>query len=166
MPATRSTTLLPGLLDRLADYRRLRQAVTQGKSPLALSGLAAVHRTHFAAALRQDTKRPLVLVCPDDAEARRAAGDLSGRRGPRPHGAGLSLPPRCRQPPVGAAAPGHPDPADPRDLSPAGGHGRGPAPAHPAPGDPDPGLPPAPSGPGLPVGRPDRLPGPGRLHPL
>ena len=62
MPATRSTTLLPGLLDRLADYRRLRQAVTQGKSPLALSGLAAVHRTHFAAALRQDTKRPLVLV--------------------------------------------------------------------------------------------------------
>ena len=72
MPATRSTTLLPGLLDRLADYRRLRQAVTQGKSPLALSGLAAVHRTHFAAALRQDTKRPLVLVCPDDAEARRA----------------------------------------------------------------------------------------------
>ena len=45
MPATRSTTLLPGLLDRLADYRRLRQAVTQGKSPLALSGLAAVHRT-------------------------------------------------------------------------------------------------------------------------
>ena len=76
MPATRSTTLLPGLLDRLADYRRLRQAVTQGKSPLALSGLAAVHRTHFAAALRQDTKRPLVLVCPDDAEARRAAGDL------------------------------------------------------------------------------------------
>ena len=51
MPATRSTTLLPGLLDRLADYRRLRQAVTQGKSPLALSGLAAVHRTHFAAAL-------------------------------------------------------------------------------------------------------------------
>ena len=76
MPATHSTTLLPGLLDRLADYRRLRQAVTQGKSPLALSGLAAVHRTHFAAALRQDTKRPLVLVCPDDAEARRAAGDL------------------------------------------------------------------------------------------
>ena len=76
MPATRSTTLLPGLLDRLADYRRLRQAVTQGKSPLALSGLAAVHRTHFAAALRQDTKRPLVLVCPDDAEARRAAGDM------------------------------------------------------------------------------------------
>ena len=71
MPATRSTTLLPGLLDRLADYRRLRQAVTQGKSPLALSGLAAVHRAHFAAALRQDTKRPLVLVCPDDAEARR-----------------------------------------------------------------------------------------------
>ena len=63
MPATRSTTLLPGLLDRLADYRRLRQAVTQGKSPLALSGLAAVHRTHFAAALRQDTKRPLVLAC-------------------------------------------------------------------------------------------------------
>ena len=73
MPATRSTTLLPGLLDRLADYRRLRQAVTQGKSPLALSGLAAVHRTHFTAALRQDTKRPLVLVCPDDAEARQAA---------------------------------------------------------------------------------------------
>ena len=68
--------ILPGLLARTEDYTRLTDALGQGKSPLALSGLSAVHRPLAAAALRQDTGRPLVLVCADEGEAARTAGDL------------------------------------------------------------------------------------------
>lgn len=79
-----ATLSLPGLtrfLDRLEDYPRLLDALDQGKSPLALSGLAAVHRAYLAAGLHQTTGRPLVLVCPDDGEARRLAGDLGALTG-------------------------------------------------------------------------------------
>ena len=68
--------ILTEFLFRLGDYTRLQTALDQGKSPLALSGLAAVHRAHVAAALHRATGRPLVLVAPDDGEARRLAGDL------------------------------------------------------------------------------------------
>ena len=75
---------LPGMtqfLSRLEDYPRLLEAVDQGKQTIALSGLSAVHRAYLAAALHQSTGRPLTLVCPDDGEARRLAGDLSALTG-------------------------------------------------------------------------------------
>ena len=76
-----ATSALTGFLARLGDYPRLLAALNQGKSPLALSGLAAVHRAHLAAALHKDTGRPLVVVCADEGEARRAAGDLAAFTG-------------------------------------------------------------------------------------
>ena len=72
-----STPILTGLFARLEDYNRLLAALDRGKSPLALSGLAAVHRAHLAAALHKDAGRPLAVICADDGEARRMAGDLS-----------------------------------------------------------------------------------------
>ena len=72
-----STPILTGLLARLEDYNRLLSALDRGNSPLALSGLAAVHRAHLAAALHKDAGRPLAVICADDGEARRMAGDLS-----------------------------------------------------------------------------------------
>ncbi len=74
----------PGLirfLDRLGDYPRLLEALAQKKSPVALAGLSAIHRGYLAAALHQDTGRPLVLVCPNDEEARRLARDLEALTG-------------------------------------------------------------------------------------
>ena len=68
-----STPILTGLLARVEDYNRLRAALDPGKSPLALSGLSAVHRAYVAAALRRDTGRPLAVICADAGEARRAA---------------------------------------------------------------------------------------------
>ena len=72
----KSTALLPSFLTRHPDYARLLEALERGRSPLALSGLSAVHRAHLAAGLQQSTGRPLVLVCADEAEARRMSGDL------------------------------------------------------------------------------------------
>ena len=76
-----ATAALTGFLPRLGDFAPLTQALAEGKSPLALSGLAAVHRAYVAAGLRRATGRPLVLVCPDDGEARRLAGDLAALTG-------------------------------------------------------------------------------------
>ena len=76
-----STSLLPELLTRLEDYCQLREALGQGKQPLALSGLSGIHRACLAAALHRDTGRPLAAVCSDDGEARRLAGDLSALLG-------------------------------------------------------------------------------------
>ncbi len=81
MPTSPSRASLTRFLDRLSDFSRLSDAVAQGKSPLALSGLAAVHRAYLAAGLHQTTGRPLVLVCPDDGEARRLANDLEALTG-------------------------------------------------------------------------------------
>ncbi|MBR5534646.1 MAG: transcription-repair coupling factor, partial [Ruminiclostridium sp.] len=67
---------LTHLLSRLPDYEGLLEALDQNKSPLALSGLASVHRAHLAASLHKTTGRPLVVVCADDGEARRIADDL------------------------------------------------------------------------------------------
>ncbi len=75
---------LPGLtrfLDRLEEFPLLLDALAQGRSPLALSGLSAVHRAYLAAALHQRTGRPLALVCHDEGEARRLAGDLAALTG-------------------------------------------------------------------------------------
>ena len=80
----RSTALLPQLLSRLTDYPRILDALNQGRAPLALSGLGAVHRAHLAAGLHLATQRPLVLVCADEGEAKRAAGDLAAFTGVEP----------------------------------------------------------------------------------
>lgn len=74
-------TLLPRLLSRLRDYPLLLDALREGKSPAALAGLAAIHRAHMAAALHQDTGRPLAAVCADEGEAHRLAGDLAALTG-------------------------------------------------------------------------------------
>ena len=48
-----ATAGLTGFLPRLGDFAPLTQALAEGKSPLALSGLAAVHRAYVAAGLRR-----------------------------------------------------------------------------------------------------------------
>ena len=69
--------LLRSVLKNLPEFQELTAALEGGKSPAAVSGLAAVHRAHFAAALGQETGRPVVVVCADEGEAGRMARDLS-----------------------------------------------------------------------------------------
>lgn len=67
---------LTQLLQDLPEYRRLLTAIAGGACPGALSGLAAVHRAHFAAALWKDADRPVILICGDEGEGRRLVQDL------------------------------------------------------------------------------------------
>ena len=54
--------LLVSLLQNLPEYKKLLAAVDNGACPAAVSGLAPVHRALFAAALRREAARPVVVV--------------------------------------------------------------------------------------------------------
>ncbi len=73
-----------GILNQLPEFAQLTAAIDSGASPAAVSGLAAVHRAHFAAGLHDQSGRPVVVVCADELEARRLAGDLAGLAGEEP----------------------------------------------------------------------------------
>ncbi len=68
-------------LEQLPEFEQLLSAMEAGRCPAAVSGLAAVHRAHFAAAIHCKTGRPVVLVCADEAEADRLANDLAALSG-------------------------------------------------------------------------------------
>ena len=68
-------------LNDIPEYRSLLSAIDGGACPAALSGLSAVHRAHFAAGIRQETGRPVVVVCADEGEAERMTRDLAALSG-------------------------------------------------------------------------------------
>ena len=67
--------LLKKLLE-IPEANSLATAVEENGCPAAVTGLAAVHKAQMAAALARRTGRPLVMVCADEGEAGRLAGDL------------------------------------------------------------------------------------------
>ena len=73
--------LIPSVLRSVPEFQSLYAALEGGKSPVAVSGLSAVHRAHFAAALAEATGRPVVLLCADDQECQRFAADLGALTG-------------------------------------------------------------------------------------
>lgn len=62
----------------LDEYRKLRQALLDGKTPLLAVGLSAIHKAHFAAALQADLKRPVCVLTDDEAAAARLSADIAG----------------------------------------------------------------------------------------
>ena len=67
--------LLHSLLT-IPESEALASAVESGGCPAAVTGLGAVHRAQIAAAVSHRTGRPLVMLCADETEAGRLAGDL------------------------------------------------------------------------------------------
>ena len=68
-------------LNDIPEYRSLLAAIDNGACPAAFSGRSAVHRAHFAAGIRQELGRPVVVVCADEGEAERMARDLAALSG-------------------------------------------------------------------------------------
>ena len=52
--------LLNDILNNVPEFGQLLAAMDSGRCPVALSGLSAVHRAHFAAGIRRDTGRPVI----------------------------------------------------------------------------------------------------------
>ena len=73
--------LLTAALNRLPEFQQLLSALEGGRCPVALSGVAAVHRVHIAAGIGLLTQRPVVMVCADETEGERLARDLAAFTG-------------------------------------------------------------------------------------
>ena len=73
--------LLTAALNRMPEFRELLTAIEGGRSPAALSGVAAIHRAHMAAGLALLAKRPVVVVCSSDSEGDQLRRDLTALTG-------------------------------------------------------------------------------------
>ena len=74
-------TLLNQILTKVPEFEQLLAAMDNGQCPAAVSGLSAVHRAHFAAAIRARTGQSVVVICADESESERMAKDLSALTG-------------------------------------------------------------------------------------
>jgi len=72
--------LLETLL-QISEATALTTAIKAGDCPAAVTGLGSVHRAQIAAAAAMQTGRPLVMVCTDEGEAAKLAGDLASLLG-------------------------------------------------------------------------------------
>ncbi len=76
-----------GLLQELLTLKEIRELtdhLAQAHSAAMVTGLSPVHRAQIAAAAAQQLRRPLLMLCADEAECRRAAGDLQVLLGSSP----------------------------------------------------------------------------------
>lgn len=64
---------------QLSECKQLAATLAEGKSPVAVSGLSAVHRAHFMGWLNQYKTR--VLLCSDEFEGHRLQKDLTSLTG-------------------------------------------------------------------------------------
>ncbi|HHT16562.1 MAG TPA: transcription-repair coupling factor [Papillibacter sp.] len=67
---------LTELLIKEIGFDQLAAGVENGQCPAVVSGVDGIHRAHAAAVIRRNTKRPLVVLCSDETEQKRIAGDL------------------------------------------------------------------------------------------
>jgi len=64
-------------LNTIPEAAEIAARVEDGDCPVAVTGLAAVHRAQIGAAVALATGRPAVFVCGDEREAHTLAGDLA-----------------------------------------------------------------------------------------
>ena len=57
----------------LNEYKSLKKAIDDGKTPVLTVGLSAIHKANLAAALGADTARPVLVLTDDDNAANRFA---------------------------------------------------------------------------------------------
>ena len=75
--------LLRALL-KIPEVAEAAAGLAGGHGPVAMTGLSPIHRAQVAASLALETGRPLVMVCAEEGEAARLAGDLQALTGRAP----------------------------------------------------------------------------------
>ncbi|MCL2046129.1 MAG: transcription-repair coupling factor [Oscillospiraceae bacterium] len=64
-------------LQEVSEFRQLLAGIEGGACPLVLSGLSEIHCAHVVAAIRSEVMQPIVVICADDDEMNRLAGDVA-----------------------------------------------------------------------------------------
>lgn len=67
------------LLSKIPEFAEISKSVDRSKTPIAVSGLSAIHRAHFFVGLRG--KSVAVLLCADEFEGQRLQKDLANLTG-------------------------------------------------------------------------------------
>ena len=75
---------------QIPEAAEAADALEEGRYPVAITGLAAIHRAQLAAALAWKERKIPVVLCSDEGEAARMAADLHALTGMEP----LTLLPR------------------------------------------------------------------------
>ena len=65
------------LLNSMTEYTQLKEAIQQKRTPAALTGAAASHKTHIIASLAGEMNRKALVIVQDESTAVRFAADLS-----------------------------------------------------------------------------------------
>lgn len=68
-------------LQQLTGYRQAAAALREGRTPILINGLAAIHKAHFIAALCHETGQGGIVLTTDEAAATRLAEDLNRMAG-------------------------------------------------------------------------------------
>ena len=71
-------------LNTIPETAELAERVENGGCPVAVTGLAAVHRAQIGAAVTMAVRRPAVFICGDEREAHTLTADLTALTGQRP----------------------------------------------------------------------------------
>lgn len=69
------------LLEQMQEYRQLKTALEQKRTPVAVTGAAASHKTNMIASLVSQLERRALVIVPDESTAIRFAADLSALLG-------------------------------------------------------------------------------------
>ncbi len=73
------------LLEPLQEYQRIKQAITEGKTPISVTGMADAHKSHFIASLAAQMGRRALVVVRDENTAMKMAQDIGVLSGQPAH---------------------------------------------------------------------------------
>ena len=65
------------LLGNLPDFRRISQAVQEGRTPVSVSGLADGQKSYFSASLAKELNRSALVIVPDEVTAMKMSQDMA-----------------------------------------------------------------------------------------
>ena len=75
-------SFVPSIAESTEEYKSLVNSIKNHRLPAAVTGLAAIHKNHFTAALSSTLKRKILFIAADESEAVRLCDDL-GKMGLR-----------------------------------------------------------------------------------
>ena len=75
-------SFVPSIAESMEEYKSLVNSIKNHRLPAAVTGLAAIHKNHFTAALSSTLKRKILFIAADESEAVRLCDDL-GKMGLR-----------------------------------------------------------------------------------
>ena len=73
--------LFQSAFESLSVFKSLESAYKNGSSPVSLTGLSLVHKAHLALALSQRHQKPVLVISPDENEARKICSDINTMSG-------------------------------------------------------------------------------------